>query len=449
MYSLKDLHFEIPENVTYILDTLNHLGFEAFAVGGCIRDVILGKEPQDWDITTSAKPEQIKRIFPKTFDTGIEHGTITVLLNHCGYEVTTYRIDGEYKDGRHPEEVIFTSNLTEDLKRRDFTINAMAYNPRIGIVDEFGGIDDLNQGIIRCVGNAKERFKEDALRILRAIRFSAQLGFEIEEQTYQGIRELKENLIHVSKERIQVELTKTICSNHPENLRLCYETGVSKIIMPWFDRMMEMEQHNPYHAFSVGEHSLRVVQNIESIPFLRWAALLHDVAKPLCQTRDKDGIDHFYGHQQKGKEEAKNILLDLRFDNKTIRYVTRLVACHDMSPELTEEGIRWNIYQIGEDLYPYFLKLKRADASGKNRMVQKEVFQEIDAMEQLYRVILEKKCCLSMKNLAVTGNDLIEAGIPQGPSIGKILKTLLEQVVEEPERNKKEELLAIAKEIRV
>ncbi len=449
MYSLTDLHFDIPENVAYILKTLNDLGFEAFAVGGCIRDVILGKEPQDWDITTSAKPEQVKNIFHKTFDTGIEHGTITVLLDHCGYEVTTYRIDGEYKDGRHPEEVIFTSNLTEDLKRRDFTINAMAYNPKVGVVDEFGGIDDLNQGVIRCVGNAKERFKEDALRILRAIRFSAQLDFVIEDSTFQGIKALKENLMHVSRERINVELTKTICSAHPEKLRLCYETGVSKIIMPWFDKMMEMEQHNPYHSFSVGEHSIRVMQNIEAKPFLRWAALLHDVAKPSCQTRDKNGIDHFYGHQQKGKEEAKKILSDLRFDNKTIRNVTRLVACHDMSPELTEKGIRQNIYQIGEDLYPYFLQLKRADAAGKSEFAKKEVFQDIDTMEKLYQQILEKHCCLSMKNLAVTGNDLMEAGFAQGPALGKILKKLLEMVVDQPTLNQKEVLLEIATDIRV
>ena len=228
----------LPEKVKFIIDTITAAGFEAFAVGGCIRDSILGRNPADWDITTSAKPEQVKALFAKTFDTGIQHGTITVLLDKEGFEVTTYRIDGEYEDSRHPKEVVFTSNLIEDLKRRDFTINAMAYNETVGLVDEFGGLEDIDRGVIRCVGDPGERFSEDALRIMRAIRFSAQLGYEIEENTKQAIVELADTLQNISAERIQVELVKLLCSPHPDYLKIMYDTGVTKIVLPEFDRCM-------------------------------------------------------------------------------------------------------------------------------------------------------------------------------------------------------------------
>ena len=244
----------LPEKVKFIIDTITEAGYEAYAVGGCIRDSILGRVPDDWDITTSAKPQQVKELFRRTIDTGIEHGTVTVMLDKDGFEVTTYRIDGEYEDSRHPKEVIFTANLIEDLKRRDFTINAMAYNEQAGLVDVFGGTEDIERKMIRCVGNAEERFTEDALRMMRAIRFSAQLGYEIEEGTKEAIRKLAGNLRNISAERIQVELVKLLVSPHPDYLRTAYETGVTKVVLPEFDACMETPQVHPHHCYNVGEH---------------------------------------------------------------------------------------------------------------------------------------------------------------------------------------------------
>ena len=261
---MKNIKIELPLKVNKIITTLQQNGYEAYAVGGCVRDSILGREPEDWDITTSAMPEETKALFQKTFDTGIEHGTVTVLLEKEGFEVTTYRIDGKYEDNRHPREVTFTRSLKEDLLRRDFTINAMAYNEKDGLVDIFGGIDDLQKGMIRCVGNARERFSEDALRILRGIRFAAQLGFSIEEETRQGMKELAPTLQNISAERVQVELIKMIVSTRPELLRDAYELGITKQFLPEFDRLMMTEQETPHHMYNVGEHTLQAMRNIRS-----------------------------------------------------------------------------------------------------------------------------------------------------------------------------------------
>lgn len=295
----------MPKDVERIIDTLEDAGYEAYAVGGCIRDTLLGRVPEDWDITTSALPEQVKALFPRTVDTGLIHGTVTVLLKGSGYEVTTFRIDGEYEDARHPKEVVFTSKLAEDLMRRDFTINAMAYNHRTGIVDLFCGKEDLQKGMIRCVGDARKRFEEDALRIMRAIRFSAQLGFSIEKETKRAASKLAENLERVSKERIQVELVKLLVSNHPEKMRELYQMGITRIILPEFDDVMELEQNNPYHCFTVGEHTIRMLEEIPPQKVLRLTALLHDIGKVQCHTKDEKGEDHFYGHAEIGAEMAK------------------------------------------------------------------------------------------------------------------------------------------------
>ncbi len=278
---------DAPISVMKIIETLEQAGFEAYAVGGCVRDSLLGRNPSDWDITTSARPEQVKALFSHTIDTGIRHVTVTVMLEHVGYEVTTYRIDGEYEDSRHPKEVIFTPLLTEDLKRRDFTINAMAWNPRAGIIDEFGGMEDLDEGIIRCVGSPEERFSEDALRMMRAVRFSAQLGYEIEPATKAAIRKLAPNLTHVSAERIQVELVKLVESMHPDYLRVAYETGITRVVLPEFDLCMETEQHNPHHCYTVGEHMLHSMLAVSSNRYLRLAMLLHDIAKPEKKKTDE------------------------------------------------------------------------------------------------------------------------------------------------------------------
>ena len=260
---------ELPKKVNTIIETIRAAGHEAYAVGGCVRDSILGRIPDDWDITTSARPEEIKTLFRHTIDTGIEHGTVTVTLEKEGFEVTTYRIDGEYEDCRHPKEVMFTDKLTEDLKRRDFTINAMAYNDSRGLVDIFGGKKDLQQGIIRCVGDARERFTEDALRILRAIRFSAQLGYKIEEKTREAIEELASSLKYISAERIQAEFIKLLLSPHPDYLRIAYDTGVTKVFFPEWDKAMETPQNHPHHCYGVGEHILHSLQEVPPDKVLR------------------------------------------------------------------------------------------------------------------------------------------------------------------------------------
>ena len=432
---------DAPISVMKIIETLEQTGFEAYAVGGCVRDSLLGRNPSDWDITTSARPEQVKALFSHTIDTGIRHGTVTVMLEHVGYEVTTYRIDGEYEDSRHPKEVIFTPLLTEDLKRRDFTINAMAWNPRAGIIDEFGGMEDLDEGIIRCVGNPEERFSEDALRMMRAVRFSAQLGYEIEPATKAAIRKLAPNLNHVSAERIQVELVKLVESMHPDYLRVAYETGITRVVLPEFDLCMETEQHNPHHCYTVGEHMLHSMLAVSSNRYLRLAMLLHDIAKPEKKKTDEQGIDHFHGHQEASEEMAKVILRRLKFDNETIRIVSRLIGFHDYRFPAERRSVRRAVWKVGEDLFPMLLQVKEADTMAQSLYEREKKLEWIAKVEKLYREILKDRECLSLKDLAVTGRDLIRAGCAPGPELGRILNEMLQDVLEHPEHNNKEYLL--------
>ena len=431
----------LPEKVSFIINTLMQAGYEAYAVGGCVRDVMLNRTPMDWDITTSAKPHEVKQLFGHTIDTGILHGTVTVMLEQEGFEVTTYRIDGEYEDARHPKEVSFTSDLLEDLKRRDFTINAMAYNDTQGLVDAFDGVGDLKRGIIRCVGCATERFSEDALRMLRAVRFSAQLGFVLEEETKAAIVKLAPNIAKVSAERIQMELVKLLTSAHPEEIRTAYETGLTGVFFPEFDRMMETAQNNPHHCYTVGIHTLMALQGVEADKVLRLTMLLHDVAKPVCHTTDENGIDHFYGHPQKGSEMARTILRRLKFDNDTTDRVSALVRWHDDNPQLSAKSVRRAISRIGVERYPALFAVKRADTLAQSTYRREEKLAYLDAYEALYREVMEKQQCLTIKQLAVSGSDLIEAGMQPGKEIGSVLKQLLELVLEDPELNTKEKLL--------
>lgn len=433
---------KIPGDVAAILQTFKQHGFEAYAVGGCVRDTLLGRKPEDWDITCSAKPMEIKHLFKKTVDTGIQHGTVTVILHGRGYEVTTYRIDGEYEDGRHPKQVEFTSNLVEDLKRRDFTINAMAYNSEEGIVDAFHGMQDLERKIIRCVGNPKERFEEDALRILRAVRFAAQLEFEIEEKTKQAMIQLASNLEKISKERIHTELHKLLMSDHPEYVRILYETGISSYIFPELDIMMKMPQNNPYHLYSVGEHTIHVLEHVAKDSNLRWAALFHDIGKIATRTTDEKGIDHFYGHGKIGMEIAETVMRTLRFDNKTRDIVKRLTYHHDDSCLSTKVSVRKSIYRIGKDIYPYYLALKEADILAKSPLSYEKNWNELQEVKRLYQEIITDEECLTLKELAINGKDLKEAGYSDGKVIGQTLQKLLEIVLENPEKNQKEILLS-------
>lgn len=433
---------DLPQNVDKIITTLQENGFEAYAVGGCVRDSILGRVPGDWDITTSAMPEETKALFQKTFDTGIEHGTVTVLLDGEGYEVTTYRIDGEYEDSRHPKEVTFTRSLEEDLLRRDFTINAMAYNGKDGLVDLFGGIDDINRKVIRCVGDAGARFSEDALRILRGIRFAAQLGFAIEADTRQGMKELAPTLKNISAERIQVELIKTVGSANPSMLLDAYELGITKQFFPEFDQMMETEQENPHHKWNVGMHSIRAMENIRNEKVLRLAMLLHDVGKPFTKTVDENGVAHFCNHSAEGEVLARRILRNLKFDNDTLNKVTKLVFYHDYRMSATDKNVRRAINKIGEELFPYYLEVYRADILAQSEFEREEKLRQLNEVEGIYKDIIEKGQCVSLKTLAVSGKDLIQSGMKPGKEIGDKLGEFLELVLDNPELNKKEELLS-------
>ena len=433
---------QIPEKASHIISVLTEAGFEAYVVGGCVRDAILGRDAADWDITTNALPSQVKALFPRTLDTGLQHGTVTVMQGKEGFEVTTYRIDGEYLDGRHPDRVTFTPSLLEDLKRRDFTVNAMAYNEKEGLVDAFGGLEDLERRRIRCVGDPRERFTEDALRILRAVRFSAQLDFTIEEKTRAALSEFAPRLLKVSAERIQTELVKLLTSSHPEVFRVVWETGISAVILPEFDACMDTPQNNPHHCWSVGEHTLRALTFVEPDKVLRLAVLLHDIGKPPVRTTDECGVDHFYSHAQKGAEMAGSILRRLKFDNDTRKRVARLVQVHDdLQIAAAQRSVRRAVYRIGADLFPDYLKVRRADIMAQNPDVRQEKLNELARIEEMYQKILEAQQCLSLKDLAVTGRDLIEAGMQPGPELGRTLNQLLELVIEPPEYNTKESLL--------
>ena len=434
---------EIPKNAETILHILENAGYEAYVVGGCVRDSILGRKPDDWDITTSAKPEQVKELFHRTVDTGLQHGTVTVLMEKEGYEVTTYRVDGEYEDGRHPKEVTFTASLEEDLKRRDFTINAMAYNPSGGLVDLFGGLEDIDRKIIRCVGDPLERFTEDALRIMRAVRFSAQLGFSIEEETRKALKVLAPNLKHVSAERIQVELVKLLMSPHPDYLRTAYEAGITAEFLPEFDACMETAQNTPHHCYTVGEHILHSLCHVRADRVLRITMLLHDIGKPVVRKTDENGRDHFKTHGNAGEKMAGQILRRLKFDNDTIRKVTRLVKWHDDRPEGTLKSVRRAVNRIGEDLFPLYLEVQQADMLAQSLYRRREKQARLDSVRDAYRQIIEEKQCVSLKTLAVTGRDLIENGYRPGREIGEKLEKLLNLVLEDPEKNQKEILLEI------
>ena len=433
----------VPDKARHIVNTIQAAGYEAYVVGGCVRDSLLGREPQDWDITTSARPEQVKALFPRTVDTGLQHGTVTVLQDREGFEVTTYRIDGEYEDSRHPREVAFTRNLEEDLKRRDFTINAMAYNDDKGLVDIFGGTEDIRAGIIRCVGKPAERFGEDALRILRAIRFSAQLGYKIDDETKEGIRELAPTLKNISAERIQTELVKMMVSPHPDYLREAYLLGVTKVFLPEFDLAMETEQRHPHHMYSVGEHILHSLSAVEADKVLRLTMLFHDIGKPATLTVDENGITHFHGHAAVSAEMSKKILRRLKFDNNTISMVSRLVLYHDYGndTEPTMRLVRRAMNKIGEDAFPALFQIRYADMCAQSDYQREEKTRQLEKWRMLYEKILEEKQCVSLKTLAVTGSDLIAAGMKPGKELGDMLQKLLEMVLEEPSLNTKDQLL--------
>lgn len=410
------MKIEVPKKVQTIIRTLQEHGYDAYAVGGCVRDSLLFRIPADWDITTSAKPMEVKKIFKRTVDTGLQHGTVTVLIEKEGFEVTTYRIDGEYEDSRHPKEVIFTGNLEEDLKRRDFTINAMAYNNETGLVDLFSGREDLQNKVVRCVGNPQERFTEDALRILRAVRFSAQLGFSIDEKTKEAAKELAPTLQKISAERIQTELLKLLISANPQYLKIAWELGITKVVLPEFDVMMETD---------IGEKTLRAFSHTNADKVERLAILFANMEET----------------PEKSRDLSKKILRRLRFDNDTIQKVSELVFWHTCPWEEKKKAVRIVLSQCTPSLFPILLNIHRAELlAEKNPDTEKLEF--LKKSRQFYEEIMENKECISIKMLAVSGKDFIEQGVEPGKRIGELLSACLKIVLENPEKNTKEYLLS-------
>lgn len=432
---------KLPTAVDNIIKILNEAGYEAYAVGGCVRDSIIGKQPNDWDITTSALPEQVKKLFKRTVDTGIKHGTVTILDKNDQFEVTTYRIDGDYQDGRHPDSVEFTRELSEDLKRRDFTINAMAYHPKEGLIDLFDGCKDLDNKLLRCVGNPEERFNEDALRMMRAIRFAAQFGFDIEDKTFCAIKKMSANLSKISAERIQVEMVKLITSDNPDFFRLFYESGLTSVFMPEFDRAMLTKQNHPHHMYDVGEHILVALSNIENDKCLRLAMLFHDMAKPDALTIDEEGITHFRGHNKLGEEMSKNIMHRLKFDNATIDIVTKLVLNHDRNIETDKKSVRRCLNSIGKELFIPLMKVKKADTLAQSMYLREEKLENIHRLTETFNELNNDDLCVKISDLKVSGKDLISMGVEPGPYIGKLLDDMLDDVLDNPEHNNRDFLL--------
>ena len=438
---------KVPQFALEAIHVLKDHGYQANLVGGCVRDFLLGREPGDYDINTNAMPEQVQRAFLgyHQVDTGIKHGTVSVWIQGQQVEITTYRDDGTYSDGRHPDKVTLGAELVEDLKRRDFTINAMCWSPGNGLVDMFGGAEDLEARVIRCVGNPEERFSEDALRILRALRFASVLDANIHPGTDRAIRQLAPTLNKVSKERCAVELIKLLKGKAAHRIIMGYPQVLDEIV-PGIGQMEAYDQQNPYHCYTLLEHTATVVKNVPATTVDRLTAFLHDIAKPMCRTVDEKNVAHYKGHQAKGAQVAQSILEDLRLDRDTIQRVVTLIKHHDDNIDgITEAGIRRMLSRLGEDAFDHLMHLKKADNLAQNR-------EKSNRIPNLERVCLVKELILSqekpykLSQLALGGDDLIALGIKPGPQMGKALGEMLELVIEERLKNTKEDLLQYAKD---
>ena len=433
----------IPEYVKEALSRLHKWGYEAYSVGGCVRDSLLGKEPSDWDIATSALPNQMKEVFHgcRTLETGLKHGTLTVFPqpDAPSVEITTFRVDGEYADHRHPERVTFTGNFREDLARRDFTINAMAQGEN-GLIDLFHGFSDLQNKVIRCVGEADRRFEEDGLRILRALRFAAVLDFTIEKETARAMERKRSLLQYIAPERIFSEWKKLLCGQNAVDVLRKY-VGVVAEILPELTPMCGFEQHSVYHCYDVWEHSLHATEHTPSLFPLRMAALFHDAGKPYTFFRAADGTGHFYGHAKKSAEIAEELLIRLRADSVSREKVVFLVARHDLSLPPDEILLKKRLRRFGEENIRDLFVIQRADASALAEPGKK--LKELDAAEAVFEKILEEEQCFSLRNMKITGNDL-KAYISPGPEMGRLLSFLLDSVIEGTCENKKDALLCEA-----
>lgn len=440
------MRIQIPTYVSQVINKLENAGFEAYIVGGCVRDALLEKTPFDYDVTTSAKPEEVKSALEeyRIIETGIKHGTVTVLSDGNPIEITTFRCDGEYTDHRRPDRVTLTDKLPEDLCRRDFTINAMAYSEKRGLTDLFGGKEDLEDGVIRAVGTPAQRFEEDALRIMRALRFASSLDFRIEESTASAITEKSHLLRFVSAERITVELTKLLCGKASARILTDYSSVICQII-PELHAAIGLEQKNPHHIYDVYTHIVKVVESTPPLPHLRYAALFHDIAKPKMMTIDEKGIGHFYGHPKESALMARDIMKRLKMDNKTIDTVCRLVEIHDVRPDATKKALKKYLAKYPDVNTDDIMAIRRADLAAQNPIYHHQ-FAYLSESERIINEIKSSDCCLTVSALKINGNDIAELGA-KGKQIGDILKRLLRDVVEEKVENEKNALIKRTKQL--
>ncbi len=441
---MERFNIEVPVSVNYIIQELEKCGHEAYMVGGCVRDSVLGRKLHDYDICTSATPGEILEVFPneEVIPTGLKHGTVTILINKEPYEVTTYRIDGDYSDNRRPDNVTFTKSLVEDLQRRDFTINAMAYNPKTGLIDPFSGMEDIKYKKIRCVGSAEDRFNEDALRILRAIRFEAQLGFTGLPETMFEIGRQYERLKDISVERINSEFCKIVASD-----QFCVElvlyTDVFSLFIPELKDTIGFKQNNPYHAYDVFDHTVHAIEQCESDDLIvRLAVFFHDFGKPHSYQDGEDDIRHFKGHGKVSSDITDTIMKRLRFDNETRNNVVELVYYHDATFEVGKKYVKRWLNKIGEKQFRRLLKVRKADIKGQKPDYEKSRIEKVNNIEDIFEEILQERECFSLKDLAVNGNDVKKTmNLKEGKDVGYWLNEILKKVIDGELKNNRDDLI--------
>lgn len=437
-------NIEVPAPVNYIIQELEKCGHEAYMVGGCVRDSVLGRKPHDYDICTSATPDEILQAFPyeEIIPTGLQHGTVTILINKEPFEVTTYRIDGDYSDNRRPDNITFTKNLVEDLRRRDFTINAMAYNPKTGLIDPFNGMEDIKYKKIRCVGSAEDRFNEDALRILRAIRFEAQLNFAGFPETMFEIERQYERLNNISIERINSEFCKIVASE-----QFCVELvlypNVFSLFIPELKDLIGFQQNNPYHAYDVFDHTVHAIEKCESDDLVvRLAVFFHDFGKPHSYQDGENGIRHFKGHGKVSAEITDSIMKRLRFDNETRNNVVELVYYHDATFEVGKKYVKRWLNKIGEKQFRRLLEVRKADIKGQKPDYEKSRIDKVNNIENILDEILQEQECFSLKDLAVNGNDVKKTmNLKEGKDVGYCLNEILKRVIDGELNNNRDDLI--------
>ncbi len=439
-----EMQFEFSSGAKHILQTLTGAGYEAYLVGGCVRDLLRDEEPHDWDICTSARPEETEGCFAgqRIIETGLKHGTVTVLEDGKPYEITTYRTEGPYSDSRRPDFVEFVSSLEADLARRDFTMSAIAMGLDGSLRDPFGGAADIQAGLIRCVGEPAHRFQEDGLRVMRALRFAAVLGYGIEERTAQAIHENRHMLDHVAAERINVELCKLLVGANVGEILRQYPDVLCQF-WPQLGPLVTLEQNSPWHCWGGWEHSIHAVEAAPADLILRLTMLLHDIGKPACKSTDENGIDHFYGHPAVSAKLADQMLRALKFDNKTRERVVTLVEHHDVQIPNRERSIRRWMGRLGPETFFQLLEVKRADGMGQAHELVKSRLSELEEMKAEAEEIIAQGQCFSLKNLAVNGRDVIAAGVAPGPEVGWVLNRLLKWVVNGEFPNDRDTLLQL------